>query len=69
MESAGEQAKEKSDEEARIKEEKAVVVKKEYIAQQHPVLEELKSINVEQISPIEALNLLYEMKKKLGGSL
>jgi DNA mismatch repair protein MutS len=66
MESAGEQAKEKSDEEARRKEETAVVVKKEFVIQQHPVLEELKSINVEQISPIDALNLLYEMKKKLG---
>ncbi len=45
--------------------EKKVVVKKEYVVQEHPVIEELKTINVEQISPIEALNLLYEVKKKL----
>lgn len=46
--------------------EKEVVVKTE--VREHPVIEELKSINVEQISPIEALNLLYELKKKTGGS-
>ncbi len=39
-------------------------VKKEYVVQTHPVVGELKSINLEQISPIEALNKLYEMKKK-----
>ncbi len=38
--------------------------KKEYVVQTHPVIEELKSINLEQISPIEALNKLYEMKEK-----
>ncbi|MHC1611285.1 MAG: DNA mismatch repair protein MutS [Candidatus Methanospirareceae archaeon] len=41
-----------------------VVVKRE--VREHPVVEELRSLNVEQISPIEALNLLYEMKKKTG---
>ncbi len=46
------------------KEEKEVEVKK--VVQEHPVIEELKSINVEQISPIEALNKLYEMKKICG---
>jgi hypothetical protein len=29
------------------------------------VTEELKSINLEKISPVEALNKLYEQKKKL----
>ena len=43
--------------------EKKVVVKTE--VREHPLIEELKTLNVEQISPIEALNLLYEMKKKL----
>jgi DNA mismatch repair protein MutS len=46
-------------------EEKKVEVKKEYVVQTHPVVEELKSINLEQISPIEALNKLYEMKNKI----
>ncbi len=46
--------------------EKKVVVKTE--VREHPVVEELKALNVEQISPIEALNLLYEVKKKLCGS-
>jgi len=46
-------------------EEKKVEVKKEYVLQKHPVVEELKSINLEQISPIEALNKLYEMKNKI----
>ena len=66
MESEGERAGARS--EAGAKEEKEVVVQKEYVVEAHPVLEELKSINVEQISPIEALNLLYEMKKKVGES-
>jgi hypothetical protein len=35
------------------------------MAQTHPVVEELKSINLERISPIEALNKLYEMKKRI----
>lgn len=43
--------------------EKKVVVKTE--VREHPLIDELKTLNVEQISPIEALNLLYEMKKKL----
>jgi DNA mismatch repair protein MutS len=38
-------------------------VKKEYVVQTHPVVEELQAINLEKISPIEALNKLYEMKK------
>ena len=45
-------------------EKKVVVVKTE--VREHPLIEELKTLNVEQISPIEALNLLYEMKKKLS---
>ncbi|HUV80713.1 MAG TPA: DNA mismatch repair protein MutS [Candidatus Bathyarchaeia archaeon] len=44
-------------------EKKVVVVKTE--VREHPLIEELKTLNVEQISPIDALNLLYEMKKKL----
>jgi DNA mismatch repair protein MutS len=43
--------------------EKKVIVKTE--VREHPVIDELKALNVEQISPIEALNLLYEMKKKV----
>jgi DNA mismatch repair protein MutS len=44
------------------------LVEKELVVQEHPVLEELKTINIEQISPIEALNLLHEVQKKLCGS-
>ena len=36
-----------------------------FMIQTHPVVEELRAINLEKISPIEALNKLYEMKKKL----
>jgi DNA mismatch repair protein MutS len=61
MESEVERAEERTEER-----EKNAVVKKEYVVQDHPVIEELKTLNVEQISPIEALNLLYEVKKKLG---
>ncbi|MFZ2071580.1 MAG: DNA mismatch repair protein MutS [Halobacteriota archaeon] len=43
--------------------EKRVEVKREYVA--HPVVEELKSLNLEKISPIEALNKLYALKEKL----
>jgi hypothetical protein len=32
----------------------------EYVVQTHPVVEELRAINLEKISPIEALNKLYE---------
>jgi DNA mismatch repair protein MutS len=42
-----------------------VIVQKEVVLQEHPVLEELRAINVERISPIEALNMLYEVKQKL----
>jgi DNA mismatch repair protein MutS len=66
MESEGERAGERR-EAGEEEEEKKVVVEKEYVVQEHPVLEELKSINVEQISPVEALNLLYQMKKKIQG--
>ncbi len=59
LESAGERTEER---------EKKVVVKKEIVVQDHPVIEELKTLNVEQISPIEALNLLYAVKKKLSES-
>ena len=64
MESELERAGER--ETAEEREKKVVVVKTE--VREHPVIEELESINVEQISPIDALNLLYEMKKKTGGS-
>ena len=42
-----------------------VVVKKDYVVQEHPVVEELKLLNLERVSPLEALNKLYEMKKKI----
>lgn len=45
-----------------------VIVQKEVVVQEHPVLEELRTINVERISPIEALNLLHAVKQKLQGS-
>jgi DNA mismatch repair ATPase MutS len=48
-----------------MKKKAEVETKKEYVVQPHPVVEELKSINLEEISPIEALNKLYEMKKML----
>ncbi|MBN1763276.1 MAG: DNA mismatch repair protein MutS [Methanomicrobia archaeon] len=54
-------ARTKEEEEAREKE--AVTVKTE--VREHPVLDELKTLNVELISPIEALNLLHALKKKL----
>jgi DNA mismatch repair ATPase MutS len=44
---------------------KKVEVKKEYVVQEHPLIEELKAINLEKISPIEALNRLYEIKKMI----
>jgi len=31
----------------------------------HPVLEELKKVDVEKLTPIEALNLLAKLKEKL----
>lgn len=55
----------KSKVEGEDKEKKEEVKKgKEYVVKEHPVVEELKKINLEKISPIEALNMLYEMKKK-----
>jgi DNA mismatch repair protein MutS len=45
---------------------KKVEVKKEYVVQTHPVVEELRAINLEKISPIEALNKLYELRRKLA---
>jgi DNA mismatch repair protein MutS len=45
-----------------------VIVQKEVVLQEHPVLEELRAINVERISPIEALNVLHEVKQKLQRS-
>lgn len=48
-----------------LKREAEVETKKEYVVKLHPVVEELKSINLEEISPIEALNKLYKMKKML----
>ena len=47
------------------KEERGKEVKKEYVVKTHPVVEELQAMNLEKISPIEALNTLYAMKKKL----
>jgi DNA mismatch repair protein MutS len=32
----------------------------------HPVVEKLKKINIEEITPIEALNLLWELKKEFS---
>lgn len=32
-----------------------------------PIIEELKNLNVDAMTPIEALNALAEMKKKAGG--
>lgn len=32
----------------------------------NPVIEELKELNIEKLTPIEALNILSELKKKLG---
>ncbi len=55
------QRKEEGQEDEEV--EKGVEQKKEYV--NHPVVEELKSINLERVSPIEALNKLYEMKKKV----
>jgi DNA mismatch repair protein MutS len=43
--------------------EKSVEQEKEYVT--HPVVDELKLLNLEKTSPIEALNKLYEMKEKL----
>ena len=51
--------------ERKEEEEKKVEMRKEYVVQTHPVVDELKSINLEKISPIEALNKLYEMKKRI----
>ncbi len=51
--------------ERKEEEEEEAEMKKEYVVQSHPVVEELKSINLENISPIEALNKLYEMKKRI----
>jgi DNA mismatch repair ATPase MutS len=31
----------------------------------HPVVEELKKVDVEKLTPIEALNLLAKLKEKL----
>ena len=68
MESEGGKEELKRKEEGEEEEKKVEVkvkMKKEYVVQSHPVVDELKSINLERISPIEALNKLYEMKKML----
>ena len=57
----GEGRERKEEEEKKVE----VKTKKEYVVQSHPVVDELKSINLEKISPIEALNKLYEMKKRI----
>jgi len=57
----GEGRERKEEEEKKVE----VKTKKEYVVQPHPVVDELKSINLEKISPIEALNKLYEMKKRI----
>ncbi len=58
----GGEGRERKEEEEK---EEEVKTKKEYVVQPHPVVDELKSINLEKISPIEALNKLYEMKKRI----
>lgn len=40
-------------------------VTKEFVVQSHPVVEELKLLNLEKTSPIEALNKLYDLKEKV----
>ena len=57
----GEGRERKEEEEKKVE----VETKKEHVVQPHPVVDELKSINLEKISPIEALNKLYEMKKRI----
>lgn len=37
-----------------------------FSAEKHPVIEELEKIDISTMSPIEALNKLYELQKKLG---
>jgi DNA mismatch repair protein MutS len=34
----------------------------------HPVLEELKGLDVSSMSPLEAINKLYELQEKAKGS-
>jgi len=34
---------------------------------EHPLLEELKDLDVDSLSPIEALNRLYEWRERLRG--
>lgn len=34
----------------------------------HPVLEELKSLDIDSMTPLEALNKLYELKRKVRGT-
>jgi DNA mismatch repair protein MutS len=34
---------------------------------EHPLVEELKSLHVESMTPLEALNKLHQMKDKLNG--
>lgn len=58
LESAGGQRREESDE--------AVVVKQE--VQEHPVVEALRSLTVEELTPREALNLLFDLKKMIDNS-
>jgi len=63
VEKGGEGLERKAEEKGEGEKKVGVETKREYVVQTHPVVEELKSINLEKISPIEALNLLYEMKK------
>ncbi len=60
---------------SRIEEENVLEVRKSsgkmkqmvlFSFQEHPVLEELKNINVMEMTPVEALNKLYELQRKLG---
>ncbi len=39
----------------------------EVVIKEHPVVDELKRLDIENMSPIEALNRLYELKKRLNG--
>ena len=60
-----EEGEEEEGEEEEGEEEEEAKATKERVVQEHPVVAELKSLNLERVSPIEALNKLYEMKRKL----
>jgi DNA mismatch repair protein MutS len=35
-----------------------------FASDQHPLVEELKEIAIDELSPIEAINTLYELQRK-----